>query len=266
MKKSMKLVSVLAAGVLALQATAFASFTDMPEDEVGAAIQTAVDNGLITGYDDGTVRPDGNITRAEMAAIIVRAMGATATSTQTFPDVAADAWYADVVSKAAAMGAFKGDTDGNLNPENFITCQETYTVLSRVFCFESYTLNYKDGKKGYVGKADEAVLDTFADKATVASWATDYAAAIVGNGGFTGFNGQLKGDSMITRGEFAYLMDSLIGTYIDEPGTYTADTLNAAKSIVVRKGGVVIDGLKTDKNLIVAYSVDTAGNSRCFGR
>ena len=103
------------------------------------------------------------------------------------------------------------------------------------------------------------MLDSFADKVTVASWATDYAAAIVGNGGFTGFNGQLKGDSYITRGEFAYLMDSLIGTYIDTPGTYTGDTLNTAKSIVVRVGGVTVDNLTTDKNLIAAYSVDTAG-------
>lgn len=259
MKKTVKLIAALAAGIMAMQATAFAAFTDMPADQTGAAIQTAVDNGLITGYDDGTVRPNDYIKRAEMAAIIVRAMGATATSTTVFPDVAPTAWYADVVSKAVAMGAFKGDTDGKLNPENNITCQETYTVLSRVFCFEGYELNYRDGKKGYVGKADASVLDGFADKATVAGWATDYAAAIVGNGGFTGFNGQLKGDSMITRGEFAVLMDALIGTYIDAPGTYAGSTLNTAKSIVVRSGGVTIDSLTTDKNLIVAYSVDTTG-------
>ena len=147
MKKSVKLIAALSAGVLSLQATAFADFTDMPEGEVGAAIQTAVNNGLITGYEDGTVRPDGYITRAEMAAIIVRAMGATETSKTTFPDVSADAWYANTVSVAAAMGAFKGDTAGNLNPENYITCQETYTVLSRVFCFEGYELNYTDGRK-----------------------------------------------------------------------------------------------------------------------
>lgn len=259
MKKSIKLISVLAAGLLALNATAFADFSDMPQGQIGASIQAAVDNGLITGYEDGTVRPDGNITRAEMAAIIVRAMGATEASTQTFPDVASTAWYADTVSKAVAMGAFKGDTAGNFNPENNITCQETYTVLSRVFCFEGYDISTKDGKKGSVGKADAAVLDAFADKASVASWAVDYAAAVVGNGGFAGFDGQLKGDAMITRGEFALLMDTVIGTYIDEPGTYTADKLNAEKSIVVRKGGVTIDGLKTGKNLIIAYSVDTAG-------
>ena len=259
MKKITKLISFAAAGIMALQATAFADFSDMPDGEIGASLQKAVSNGLITGYEDGTVRPNDNITRAQMAAIIVRAMGAKDNSNQAFPDVAADAWYNDAVSKAVKMGAFKGDTDGNFNPENNISCQETYTVLSRVFQFESYALNYSDGSVKYATKADPSCLNSFADSSSVASWATDYAAAIVGNGGFTGFNGQLKGDSYITRGEFAYLMDSLIGTYIDEPGTYLEGTIDGSKSVVVRTGGVVLDGFHGQRNLIIAYSADERG-------
>lgn len=259
MKKSIKVIAAIAAGLLSLQATAFADFSDMPTGDYGVALQAAVNNGLITGYEDGTIKPDGMITRAEMATIIVRAMGASATSTTTFPDVAADAWYAKNMSIAAEMGAFKGDTDGNVNPENYITCQETYTVLSRVFSFDWYTLNYESGKKGYVNKPDTAVLDKFGDKASVADWATDYAAAIVDNGGFGGFGGLIKGDSYITRAEFAYLMNELIGTYIDTPGAYTGADLDATKSIVIRTGGVSISDLTTDKNLVVAYSVDTNG-------
>ncbi|MDO5398664.1 MAG: S-layer homology domain-containing protein [bacterium] len=259
MKKIAKLAALAAAAVLAVQAPVFADFSDMPEGEIGAALQKAVDNGLISGYDDGTVRPDDNIKRAEMAAIIVRAMGASEKSSKTFPDVASDAWYADSVSKAVQMGAFAGDTAGNLNPENNITCQETYTVLSRVFQFIGYPRNFTDGTSDVMGQSDPAVLNTFTDKDSVASWATDYAAAIVQKGGFTGFNGLLKGNANITRGEFAYLMDELIGTYIDQPGEYAAGTIDGSKSVVVRSGGVTIDGFTTDRNLIVAYSADTKG-------
>lgn len=259
MKKITKIASIAAAGILALQASAFADFSDMPTGEIGTALQNAVNNGLISGYEDGTVRPDDNITRAQMATIVVRAMGASENSLDTFNDVASDAWYADSVSKAVAMGAFKGDTNGSFNPENNITCQETYTVLSRLFQFEGYKRTYTDGTTDYVGKADNAVLDTFADKDTVADWAKDYAAAVVANGGFKGFSGQLKGSSNITRGEFAYIMNELIGTYIDQPGTYTAENIDASKSTVVRTGGVTIDNFTTDKNLIIAYSADTNG-------
>lgn len=259
MKKFAKAAALAFAGVMAMQTAALADFADMPDGEIGVAMQAAVDNGLIGGYEDGTIRPNDYITRAQMATIIVRAMGAVDNSAKTFPDVADGAWYADAVSKAVQMGAFAGDTEGKFNPENNITCQETYTVLSRVFAFESYTLNYSNGKTGYASKADPSCLNTFADKDSVAGWATDYAAAIVGNGGFKGFSGQLKGGDMITRGEFAYLMNELIGTYIDTPGTYAQGTIDGSKSVVVRAGGVSIDGLKTDKNLIIAYSADTNG-------
>ena len=259
MKKISKLAALAAAAILAVQAPVFADFSDMPTGEIGAALQKAVDNGLIGGYEDGTVRPDDNITRAQMATIIVRAMGASETSSKSFPDVAADAWYADAVSKAVQMGAFSGDTEGKFNPENNISCQETYTVLSRVFQFIGYPRKFSDGTSDVMGASDPAVLDTFADKSSVASWATDYAAAIVQKGGFGGFNGQLKGDAYITRGEFAYLMDALIGTYVDEPGEYKAGSIDGSKSVVVRAGGVNIDGLTTDRNLIVAYSADTNG-------
>ena len=259
MKKISKLVALAATGVFALQATAFADFPDMPDGEIGVAIQAAVNNGLISGYDDGLVHAEAPITRAQMATIVVRAMGAKDNSTQTFPDVAADAWYQDAVSKAVEMGAFKGDTAGNFNPENNITCQETYTVLARVFQFESYELKFSDGRTAYATKADQSVLNSFSDIISVADWAKDYAAAIVGNGGFKGFNGLLKGNAYITRGEFAYLMNELIGTYIDEPGEYAAGTIDGTKSVVIRTGGVKIDGLQAKRNLIVAYSADERG-------
>lgn len=260
MKKISKLATLAAAAILTVQASVFADFSDMPTGEIGVSLQKAVDNGLIVGHADGTVRPNDNITRAQMAAIVVRAMGASELSEKSFPDVSAkDAWYADDVSKAVQMGAFSGDTEGKFNPESNITCQETYTVLSRVFQFIGYPRKFKDGSSDVWGASNPAVLDTFADKSSVDSWATDYAAAIVQKGGFGGFNGQLKGDSYITRGEFAYLMDALIGTYVDEPGEYKTGSIDGSKSVVVRVGGVNIDGLTIDRNLIVAYSADTNG-------
>ena len=74
-----KIFSLLVAGVLtfAMSVSSFAAFPDMPAGEAGAVLQRAVDNGLISGFDDGTVRPDTPITRAQMATIMSRAMNAT---------------------------------------------------------------------------------------------------------------------------------------------------------------------------------------------
>lgn len=251
MKIWKKLAVITAAVVVSANSAAFAAFSDMPDGEIGNALNNAVENGLITGYEDGTVRPNDNITRAQMATIITRAFGAIEEAQISFPDVASDEWYRDEVAKAVAMGVFKGDENGNFNPENNITFQETYTVVARAFYLEPL----QRGEELLHAVSDTA-LDSFSDKNSVADWAQIYAKSVVENGGWKGVDGMLKGTDYITRGEFALLMDEIVTTYIDAPGTYEGlgDGL-----VMVRSGGVKLSGLETTKNVIVCYNVDKKG-------
>lgn len=253
--------------------TAFAQFSDMPDGEIGAALQSVVDAGLIKGITDTTIEPDSYITRAQMAEIIARAFGAMETDDNAFAgvekfiygggynvntnfnDIAGDEWYAAAVSKAVRMGVFQGDTDNNFNPSDNITFQETYTVLARVFSLIPQAVNYADGTSEILGDVSETVLDSFSDKDDISSWAVDFAGYIAG-GGWKGIDGKLMPEEYITRGQFALLMDTLVGAYIDEPGEYSSlpDGI-----IMVRSGGVTIDGVTTDKNIIVTYGVDENG-------
>ena len=116
----------MTAAVMSLGMTVTAgAFSDMPDGEIGQAMQNAVDAGLINGVTDDIIAPNDNITRAQMAAIITRAFSCTEKSAAVFADVKDDAWYADAVSYAAHMGAFKGDDRNSFNPDNNITFQET---------------------------------------------------------------------------------------------------------------------------------------------
>lgn len=249
--------AIVVQGVVALAANS--SFTDMPSGDIGTALEKAVANGLIFGYEDNTVRPDENITRAQMSAIIVRAMGATDTSSTIFNDITSDALYADSVSKAVAINAFKGDTNGNFNPENNITFQETYIVLARVLGFEPYRVgSEKDGYR-YIGAPEDNALDTFSDKSEISDWAVDDTRDVVGNGGWKGFNGLLKPTSSITRGEFAYLMNVLVSDYVDEAGEKDYSGITPAGAVMIRIGGVTVKNLSTTKNVIVSYAVDAQG-------
>ena len=251
MKIWKKLAVITAAVVVLANSAAFAAFSDMPDGEIGNALNNAVENGLITGYEDGTVRPHDNITRAQMATIITRAFGAVAEAQISFPDVADNEWYKDEVAKAVAMGVFKGDENGNFNPQNNITFQETYAVIARAFCLEPFPKGEK-----MLHPVSDTALDSFSDKNSVAPWAQIYAKSVVENGGWKGVNGMLKGTDYITRGEFALLMDEIVTTYIDDPGTYNGlpDGL-----VMVRSGGAKISGLETSKNVIICYSVDKKG-------
>lgn len=227
----------MSAGVLAQ------SFTDMPNDWRTTAIENAVKNGLISGMGDGTVAPDANITRAQMATIIVQALGASETADISgFKDVSADAWYYPWLSKAVYMGAFAGDGQ-NLNPGNSITFQECFTVLSKVFGL-CYRTSLQEA---------QAAINIYPDGADVADWAKLYYGSLLKNGYWTGGEKKLlTPTAYITRGEFAVVMDNLVKTYISEPGEVSE---LPEGNVVVRSSDVVLNGVKVNGDLIIGDGV-----------
>ena len=246
MKKFTKIIlSVAMTGIMMMQSVSFAQeFTDMPDDWTTASIEKAVENGLIGGYDDGTVKPNNNILRSEMAAIIVRAFGATVEADiSAYPDMSTDKWYYKEFAKAVQMGAFSGTDDGKLNPEANITYEECFTVISRIFC-----LPYRDPyNQANLDIVDESVLDKYSDVSSIAAWAKKYTALVVGQGYWNGYEGKLKPQGQyITRAEFAVLMDNLIKIYINEPGEYTEF---GEGNILIRTAGVTIKDYTGDTNI-----------------
>ncbi len=245
-----KKIAAILFGVTVLSAgTVFADFVDMPKDKIkNNALTRAVENGLLTGYENNEIKPDNNITRAEMGTILVRAMGAVDTEDiSIFEDMSENAWYYDSMSKAVAMGAFKGDGE-NLNPEVNITFQEAFIVLSRIF-----NLDAKMGVNGETRLLGDP-LDGYYDEAKVADWAREDVSYILGFGYWEDVTGYLRPTDYITRAEFAVLMDNLVSTYIDEPGEYT-DFEDG--NVVVRCGDVVISGYDyADGNVYTSDGVD----------
>ncbi|MDD6735304.1 MAG: S-layer homology domain-containing protein [Clostridiales bacterium] len=252
MKKA-KIIALLMSAVLSTSAAvSAASFTDMPADEAtAAAINNAVNNGLLSGYEDNTVRPDSNIRRSEMAAIITRACKVTKLGDiSRFTDVSKDDWFYTAMAQAYEMGAFAGDGN-NMYPNNNITFQECFTVLSQVFdLLPSYTGKYP--KRVY----DLSSLNSYSDAADVADWAKPFYAGVIVNGGWSGVDGKLTPTSYITRAQFATVMNNLIQNYIDEPGTYTE---LPAGNTMIRCDGVVLDNTKISGDLYVGDSVSAGG-------
>ncbi len=243
MNISMKKICVgLLAGLTAvsMSITGFAAeFTDMPTEPVlKTALENAVENGILSGYDTGEIKPDGKITRAEMSTIITRAFGVTATADiSAFKDVSPDAWYYEYLSKGVAMGAFSGDGQ-NLNPENNITFQETFTVISRIFDLQ---------------EMDEASIDHLTDKDMIDDWAKEFVVKVF-TGGYWGADiTELRPNDHITRGEFAVLMDRLVQVYITEPGEYSElEDVN----VLIRTGDVKFNEVINTKKIIVGDGAD----------
>ena len=96
-------------------------------------VATAVDKGIIKGYEDGTVKPENVVTRAEFAALIVRALSATSeVQGESFTDVSADAWYAADVECAKNLGIVGGYEDGTFRGDNTVTRREAFAMVYRM--------------------------------------------------------------------------------------------------------------------------------------
>ena len=112
-----------------------AKFEDMPENWSRAALENAVENGLLSGV-DGKIMPNEKLTRAQMATVITRAFGAKDKGNiSKFSDVKASDWFYDSMSKAYKMGVIKG-SNNKLNPKEPITRQEAFVMIARAFKLE----------------------------------------------------------------------------------------------------------------------------------
>ncbi len=211
------------------------TFSDMPDDWSTAALQSAVDNGLLNGA-NGKIMPQENLTRAQMAAVINRAFGAENVAVLAdFDDVVASDWFFLDMAKAVAMGTFQGS--GNmLNPDDSITREQAFAVIARA-------LNLGTSTVAPVG---------FSDLSEISTWATGEVYSLVNNGYIQGSNGMLKPQGYITRAEFAQVMHNIINEYVNEAGEYS---LNVEGNLMINTPGVTLSSSMITGDLIIGDGV-----------
>lgn len=100
-------------------------------DWYNTAVSTLSSMGIITGYPDGTFRPNAAITRAEFAAIAARFDNDGDKTAAKFSDIASH-WAKDEISIAYNNGWITGYPDGTFGPQRDITRAETMTLVNRV--------------------------------------------------------------------------------------------------------------------------------------
>lgn len=122
-----------------------AEFSDLP-----AAVETADSilnlyyQGIINGYGDGTFKPQGEVTRAEFAKMILLGAGydTLAGAAVGFPDVAPTHWAKGYIRTLADKEILRGRPDGRFDPEGKVTLGEVLAVLNRTFILYGGRGNY----------------------------------------------------------------------------------------------------------------------------
>lgn len=109
------------------------NFSDvLPNDWYNNAVSTMVNMGIIQGYEDGTFRPNANITRAEFAAIAARFMASGyGVEDDLFTDIA-NHWARESINDAAMTQWIHGYPDGTFLPDQVITRAEAVTLVNNV--------------------------------------------------------------------------------------------------------------------------------------
>ena len=150
----------------------------------------------IQGYSDGTVRPNANITRAQVATIFFRLLDEDVrddnlTSYNTFPDVDEDYWANTAISTMASLGVINGRNSGLFDPDAYITRAEFAAICAR---FDD------SGVDG---------ITTFTD--TVGHWAEDEISRAAALGWIQGYSdGTFRPNQYITRAQAVTMINRVL--------------------------------------------------------
>ena len=200
------------------------------------AVSAAVDNGLLYGKSSTIIDPNGDMTRAEMAAIINRSFGCyVKADISKYTDVAKSKWYYDDVAMAVQMGTYNGRSNSTMAPDAPISRQEAMTVVARAL-----ELDYDA-----YAKTD---LSAFSDHSEISGWALPYVRAMIGADYIHGRGKVLAPLDNITRAEFAQIFANIIGSYITVKGSYDKDIKGSA---LIRTDEVTLQNMTVDGDLII---------------
>lgn len=191
------------------------TFADVPSDHWAyAAVRQLAARQYVQGVGGDRFAPAGAVTRAEFAAMLVRALGladdGAAAGSAAFQDVPSNAWYAAAIATAAGNGLVQGRDAAAFDPNGAITRQEMAAMAVKAAALQG---------GGVTAPAQEAAGDLAArlagrynDAAAIAPWARAYIAAAAdlqlaqGRGA-----GRFEPQATVTRAEAAQIVANVVG-------------------------------------------------------
>ena len=175
----------MAFSVVAVPIEALAA-TDTNGHWAESAINSWISSGYISGYPDGTFRPNNAISRAEFVTIANKAFGFTSSQGISFNDVKPGYWAYSEIQKGVAAGYIQGDTIGTFRPGSAVSRQEVAVMLSNLAGYSS----------------DEGAAYNYTDRWAMANWAAGAIGAVSRNGVMSGYpDGTFRPQQALTRAE-----------------------------------------------------------------
>ena len=191
-------------------------------------------HGIVEGDSRG-MRPDANMTVAEFAAILCRAMGYTETVENPYADLRGDEWYAPYILRLTAAGILEGD-GANCNAEEPMNRERATVLFARAMG---------------IRPSQNPDLSNFVDGDEAADWSVGYIDAMADAGIVQGVgNNTLALGASITRGSVVTLLDNAVAEYADQDGASVTGDVEGI--VLVAADSVTVDAADVDGGVIVA--------------
>ncbi len=176
------------------------NLTDIQGHWAAAEIGGMNSRMIVDGVDESRFAPEAEITRAELAALLARAMGLPKAGDQAgFRDVSETSWYSGAVAAAKAYGIMDGFGDGTFGPDRKVSRQEAIVTLVRA-------LRLADANSAASHGAGQADLTVYADRDQIGGWASDAIRTAIDAGLVNGYGDELRPQKSLTRAETAVLI------------------------------------------------------------
>lgn len=177
------------------------SFEDLAGHWAKADVELLASKFVVKGVAAHTFAPNASITRAEFAALLVRALGLNEAEASAFSDVPANSWFAGAVGASAKAGLIEGFEDGSFGPDERITREQMAVMIARAMKF--------------AGQQPEAMelagLARFSDSSAIHEWARGAVAEAVSAGIVNGVTDTtFAPGASATRGEAAVMLKRLL--------------------------------------------------------
>ena len=198
-----KLIALLLSAAVLSASAAMADYSDVGQDAwFYDAVNSATENEWFTGYEDGSFKPDNNISRAEAAKVLVTYKYGSElpdTADEVYPDIDGTEWYAQFVNISGAEDIIPSDE--SFEPSEPITREDTVVGMLRA-----------------LGMEPSENTAEFTDSSDISDYALGYITAASESGIINGYDDGSFGPKLpVTRAEFAQILMNANNTAVLTP-------------------------------------------------
>src|SRR5665647_1199514 len=218
--------------------------TDINGHWAQSQIENLTAQNIISGYPDGTFKPDKTITRAEFATVLVKAFKLETKNGKVFNDTA-NHWAKDYIATANAFGIANGYSNNIFGPNDGISREQMAVMIVKAAGLETLA----------TGKV-------FSDDSKISAWAKNAVNIASGNNLISGYpDNTFKPQGSATRAEAAIVINNAIvinkATTFDKAGTYgpATGTNTIEGDVVISVPGVILQNTTITGNLLLAEGI-----------